>query len=159
MAYPYEKYVGDGFEFLVELLIKLSPADNRIGIVDYQPIQSNNDKGVDGYGRNLNNKNCVIQVKYRANTTKVLTAGEDKLDSFITESYMMDIEKELAGSIKNHFIFTTADGLHHYTKNEKFRGIIKCIGNKELRELLDNNIHFWDMCMEVILENLPKKTK
>ena len=158
-AYPYEKYVGDGFEFLVELLIKLSPADNRIGIREYHPIQSNKDNGVDGYGVNLLGKKCAVQVKYRANTNRVLTAGEDKLDSFISESYMMDIEKELVGSIKNHFIFTTADGLHHYTENEKFRGIIKCIGNKELRELLDNNIHFWDMCMEVIQENLSSKKK
>jgi hypothetical protein len=159
MAYPYEKYVGDGFEFLVELLIKLSPADNRIGIVDYQPIQSNNDNGVDGYGRNLNNKKCAIQVKYRTNNDKVLTAGEDKLDSFITESVLEEVYPEVEGRCKNHFIFTTADGLHHYTNNVKFRGSVKCIGWKEFRELLDNNIHFWESAMGVILENLPKKTK
>ena len=158
-AYPYEKYVGDGFEFLVELQIKLSPADNRIGIVDYQPIQSNKDNGVDGYGRNLNNKKCAIQVKYRSNNDKVLTAGEDKLDSFITESVLEGVYPEVEGRCKNHFIFTTAEGLHYYTSKEKFRGSVKCIGWKEFRELLDNNIHFWESAMEVILENLPKKTK
>lgn len=159
MAYPYEKYVGDGFEFLVELLIKLSPADNRIGISDYQPIKSNKDNGVDGYGRNLNNKRCAIQVKYRTNNDKVLTAGEDKLDSFMTEAMFEGVLPEVEGRCKNHFIFTTADGLHYYTNNEKFRGSVKCIGWKEFRELLDNNIHFWESARGVILENLPKKTK
>ena len=160
MAYPYEKYVGDGFEFLVELLIKLSPADNRIGIVDYKPIQSNKDNGVDGYGKNLLNKNCAVQVKYRGNTDRVLTAGEDKLDSFITEPVLEGIIPEQVETIKNHFIFTTADGLHHYTNNEKFRGSVKCIGYKELRELLDNNIHFWSEAFQAIQDNLPaKKTK
>lgn len=157
MAYPYEKYVGDGFEFLVELLIKLSPVDNRIGIVDYSPIQSNKDNGVDGYGKNLLNRKCAIQVKYRSNTEKVLTAGEDKLDSFITESVLEGIIPEQVEEIKNHFIFTTADGLHYYTNNEKFRGSVRCIGNKELRELLDNNVHFWDAALKAIHDNLPPK--
>jgi len=156
-AYPYEKYVGDGFEFLVELLIKLSPTDNRIGIVDYFPTQSNKDNGVDGYGKNLKGGKCAIQVKYRGNSNKVLTAGEDKLDSFMTEAMFEGVYPEVSDKIKNHYIFTTAEGLHHYTDNEKFRGSVKCIGYQHLRELLDNNIHFWDACREEILKNVPKK--
>jgi hypothetical protein len=158
-AYPYEKYVGDGFEFLVELLIKLSPADNRIGIREYHPIQSNKDNGVDGYGVNLLGKKCAVQVKYRTNTNKVLTAGDDKLDSFMTEAMFEKVYPEEENVCKNHYIFTTAEGLHYYTNNEKFRGAVKCIGYQHLRELLDNNIHFWDMCMEVIQENLSSKKK
>ena len=154
MAYPYEKYVGDGFEFLVELIIKLSPVDNRIGIQDYEPISSNKDNGVDGYGKNLLEKKCAVQVKYRTNNQRVLTAGEDKLDSFMTEAMFEGVLPETKNKCKNHYIFTTADGLHYYTNGEKFRGAVKCIGYKELREFLDNNSHFWNSALDVIEENL-----
>lgn len=152
--YPFEQYIGDGLEFLVELVIKLSPADNRIGIVDYEPVKSNQDNGVDGYGKNLLNKKCAVQVKYRVDSNKVLTAGEDRLDSFITESVLEGIIPEQADPIKNHYVFTTAKGLHYYTDGQKFRGSVKCIGNEELREMFDNNVHFWDACREVIALNL-----
>jgi len=158
-AYSYEKYVGDGFEFLVELLIKLSPVDNRIGISDYRPIKSNNDNGVDGYGKNAIGNKCAVQVKYRSNKNRVLTAGEDKLDSFMTEAMFEKIYPEEENKCKNHYIFTTAAGLHHYTETQKFRKSVKCIGLPELRELLDNNIHFWDQCIECIGENLSARTK
>jgi len=154
LAYPAEKYIGDGFEFLVELLIKLSPTDNRLGIVSYEPVQANKDNGVDGYGVNLLGQKCAVQVKYRGNTSRVLTAGGDGLDSFMTEAMFKGITPQISGPIKNHFIFTTAEGLHFYTQNEKFRGSIKCIGYNELRELLDNNVHFWNMALDVVFETL-----
>lgn len=155
LAYPYEKYVGDGFEFLIELLIKINPADNRIGISEYHPI-SNNDNGVDGYGINILGKKCAIQVKYRTNSSMVLTATNDKLDSFMTEAMFEGIIPETENKCKNHYIFTTAEGLHYYTANEKFRKSVKCIGYQELRELLDNNIHFWNLCISSINNNLGK---
>jgi hypothetical protein len=151
-AYPYEKYVGDGFEFLVEMIIKLSPVDNRIGISEYRPI-GNNDNGVDGYGINLLGKKCAIQIKYRTNSSSVLTATNDKLDSFMTEAMFEGITPEIESKCKNHYVFTTADRLHYYTANEKFRKSVKCIGYQELRELLDNNIHFWNAAREAIDEN------
>ena len=156
-AYPSEMYVGDGFEFLVELLIKLSPADNRIGIAEYSPIKVGKDNGVDGYGINAIGKKCAVQVKYRSNNNKLLTAGEDNLDSFMFESVLEGVLPEIEGKCKNHYIFTTAQGLNHYTNNQKLRGSVKCIGFQELRELLDNNIHFWNFCRENILENLAEK--
>lgn len=158
-AYDPSMYVGDGFEFLVELLIKLSPADNRIGIAEYSPIKVGQDNGVDGYGINALGKKCAIQVKYRSNNSKLLTAGEDNLDSFMFESVLEGVLPETEGKCKNHYIFTTAQGLNHYTNNQKLRGSVKCIGFQELRELLDNNIHFWNLCRENIIENLEEKKK
>lgn len=153
--YPYNQYVGDGFEFLIELLIKLSPADNRIGIINYIPVKSNSDNGVDGYGTNLSNQKCAIQIKYRTNTNRELTATDDGLDSFITEALLeYDIRPEKEGHIKNHYIFTTAKDLHYYTAQTKFRGAVKTIGYNHLRELLDNNIHFWETCRTVIKNEL-----
>lgn len=156
-AYPFEQYIGDGFEFLVELIIKLSVADNRIGISRYKPVSNNNDNGVDGYGINLRGIPCAVQVKYRVDSRRVLTAGEDRLDSFITESVLEDILPEKTDKVKNHYVFTTAKGLHYYTDGQKFRGTVKCFGNEELREMLDNNIHFWEECRLLISENLTKR--
>lgn len=156
-SYSYETYVGDGFEFLVELLIKLSPTDNRIGIIGYSPVKSNNDNGVDGYGFNLRNNKCAVQVKYRTNTNSVLTANKDGLDSFMFESVLEGVLPERDGKIKNHYIFTTAEGLHHYTNDIKLRNSVKCIGYQHLRELLDNNVHFWNHCRLVITNELAER--
>ena len=51
----------------------------------------------------------------------------------------------------NMLIITTADGLHHYTDNEMFLNKVRCIGYQQLRELVDNNILFWDNFRKLIL--------
>lgn len=50
-----------------------------------------------GYGINLRGNPCAVQVKYRVDSNKMLTAGEDRLDSFITESVLEDILPEKNG--------------------------------------------------------------
>ena len=157
LAYPYEKYVGDGFELLVELIIKLTQTDNRIGITNYEPVQSNNDNGVDGYGINLLNRKCAVQVKYRSNNSKLLTATSDGLDSFLAEAMFESVLPEVMDPCKNHYIFTTAEGLHYYTENEKYRKSIKVIGYNHLREMLDKNIHFWNAARNIINQNLQNR--
>jgi hypothetical protein len=148
--YPIEKYLGDGWEFFCEALIKTHQYDNRIGISDYTPVIKN-DNGVDGYGINIFGESCATQFKYRSNTKQLLTSTEDKLDSFITESI---IEKDIRPSKKfRHFVFTTAKGLHHYTDQEKFRGMIMCYGYDEIRSLVDNNLHFWNFIRKEILQS------
>lgn len=140
--YDPEKYKGDGFELFVEALIKLSPIDNRIGISNYQLIDENNDTGVDGYGIGMDNKIATVQVKYRSNNTEQLTANKDHLSNFVMSSFMkhkVDIESK-----NNMLIITTADGLHHFTNNEMYENKVRCIGYKQLRELVDNNLLFWN---------------
>lgn len=147
--YPIEKYLGDGWEFFCEALIKTHQYDNRIGISSYETV-TKNDNGVDGYGINLFGEVCAVQPKYRSNTQGLLTSENDNLNSFITEALL---EKGIQPSEKyRHFIFTTAKGLHHYTDNEKFRGKVKCYGYDEIRSLVDNNIHFWNFIRDQIKE-------
>lgn len=153
-AYPFEQYLGDGFELLVELIIKLSKCDNRIGISDYRPVPNNQDNGVDGYGINLRGNRCAVQIKYRVNSREVLSSSKDNLSSFIAESVLEGVLPNTEDKIKNHYIFTTAQGLHHYTEGQKFRGSVHCFGNEELREILDNNPHFWEECRKMVEENL-----
>lgn len=167
LRYDSNKYKGDGFEFLVEILLKSHAYDNRLGITDYQPVQKD-DNGVDGVGFNLSGEKCVIQVKYRSDNKSVLTANEDKLSNMISDGMFqhgvsatpdklkMISEKKVAPL---HYVITTATGLHHYTDNENFKGHVHCIGYDQLRSMLDNNISFWNLCREIAKEIVQSKVK
>ena len=85
--YSSNDYKGDGFEFLVEILLKSHAYDNRLGITSYEPVQSD-DNGVDGVGVNLAGEKCVVQVKYRSNSKTVLTANTDHLSNMISDVLM-----------------------------------------------------------------------
>jgi len=145
--YEPEKYKGDGFELFVEALIKLSPADGRIGIGNYIPVTSD-DTGVDGTGKGIDGLFATVQVKYRSNTLSRLTATEDHLSNFVMTSLL---RYGVSPSTKtNMLIVTTAEGLHYFTDNEMFQNQVRCLGYQQLRELVDNNILFWDAFRELV---------
>ena len=165
--YDENKYKGDGFEFLVEILLKSHAYDNRLGITDYEPVQSD-DNGVDGVGINISGTKCVVQVKYRSNVKTNLVGNEDHLTNMISDGMFkhgVSADPKLLESIKNkqvaplHYVITTANGLHHYTDNENFKGFVHCIGFDQLRVMLDNNISFWNLCRKIAIEIKEKTTK
>jgi hypothetical protein len=158
--YDSNKYKGDGFEFLVEILLKSHAYDNRLGITTYEPVQSD-DNGVDGVGVNLAGEKCVVQVKYRSNSKTVLTANTDHLSNMISDGMIKHkvVIAEDNTKIPRHYVVTTATGLHHYTDNENFKGFVHCIGYEHLRALLDNNLSFWNLCREIVKEIEDSKIK
>lgn len=165
--YDANKYKGDGFEFLVEILLKSHAYDNRLGITDYEPVQSD-DNGVDGIGVNLSGVKCVVQVKYRSNVKTQLTANTDHLSNMISDGMFrhgVSADPKVLECIKNkeiaplHYVITTANGLHHYTDNENFKGFVHCIGYDHLRVLLDNNLSFWNLCRKIASDIKQKTTK
>ena len=145
------KYLGDGFEFFVELLLALHPVDNRLGVYNYSPVQAN-DNGVDGVGVNILLEPCVVQVKYRSNTQTSLTATKDSLSNLFSDGMLAHGVVADQANAKNyrHFVFTTADGLHHYTDQEMFKGRVRCVGYNDLRSVVDGNHAFWSKCREVV---------
>jgi len=151
IRYPSEKYLGDGFESFIEILLALHPVDNRLGVYDYHPNLTN-DNGVDGTGLNPRLEKCVVQIKYRGNTTKMLTATEDKLAHLISDGLLNFDVRDDRDNPKNfrHFVFTTAQGLHFYTDQEMFKNRVKCFGWKELSQLVDNNLIFWQKARELL---------
>jgi hypothetical protein len=157
--YDANKYKGDGFEFLVEILLKSHAYDNRLGITSYEPVQSD-DNGVDGFGFNIIGEKCVIQVKYRSNNKKLLTANKDHLSNMISDGMIKHkvVIPEENTECPRHYVITTANGLHHYTDNENFKGFVHCIGYDQLRAMLDNNISFWNLCREIV-KNVSEKKK
>ena len=151
LNYDPDKYKGDAFEFFVELFLMLHPCDNRVGVYNYLPTQEN-DNGVDGIGVNIRDEKCVVQIKYRGNSTDVLTTNEAHLTNMINSGMadygvVYDIPNK-----KNfrHFIFTTSSGLHHYTDNEVFKNRVKCFSFKHFKSMLDNNKIFWNSAREIV---------
>lgn len=149
--YPSDKYLGDGFESFIEILLALHPVDDRLGVYNYHPNLVN-DNGVDGTGLNAKLEPCVVQIKYRSNTTKLLTATEDKLSNLISDgqfNFNVVSDKDNPKNFR-HFVFTTAKGLHFYTDQEMFKSKVKCFGWNELSQLVDNNLIFWQKAYNLL---------
>lgn len=149
--YDRDKVVGDGFEFLVELILKCMPYNRGFGgIHEYSPVQED-DNGVDGVGLNWKGEKCVIQVKFRGNTQTLLSANKDHLSNMVTEATIKyRIQPQDEGEVSRYFIITTAKGLHYYTEDEFFKKHVTCIGYNDLKKLLDGNIGFWRNCEEIV---------
>ena len=178
--YPRNDYVGDGFEFLMEIFIKISKFDKRIGISDYHIVKNNEDIGIDGLGINLTGDKCVIQHKYRSNSKYLLTANKDHLSNMfsaaqtrysvstkkseieylnnlfekntISKSNYNNLIKKLNKSTYRHYVFTTGEGLNFFTDSEMYSNEVKCFGYKDLRYMLDENIYFWELCRTLAKE-------
>ena len=151
LRYEPQKYVGDAFEFFVELFLGLHPVDNRVGVYNYHPVQEN-DNGVDGIGMNIKGQRSVVQIKYRSNNMAVLTANQDHLsnmfsDGMLAHGVVADMEDP---TNYRHFVFTTAEGLHFYTDQEMFKSKVRCIGYTDFRTMLDNNLVFWDTATQIV---------
>lgn len=133
--YEYNDYVGWGFEALVECLIKLSPIDKRINMLEYTPI-TEGDMGVDGVGVAHDDKGHTVQCKYRSNQISVLTANKDHISNFVAHSAMKYKADHMT-------IFTTASKLHEVISEEMYQGSVRTLAVDDLKKLLDNNLPFW----------------
>jgi Tfp pilus assembly major pilin PilA len=135
-------YRGDAFEALVEVLIKASPIDKRINIINYRPwntSQDGPDVGVDGLGLSHNGKPHTIQVKFRSKASEQLTANKDHISNFVAKSdTMYHTDQDMT-------IFTTASALMETVNNEMYGGRVRTIGFKEISKLIDKNESFWSI--------------
>ena len=157
LRYNVNDYMGDAFEFFVELFLKIHDTDNRVGVYNYVPVPSHEDKGADGVGINIRKEKCVVQVKFRGNVDSLLTANEDHLSNLMLAGMHLDIGFDLENR-KNfrHFVFTTGNNLHFYTDEHMFEGQVYCFGIDKFREMVDNNPIFWDKCREIVAQLDPK---
>lgn len=139
------QFLGDFMEVFVEALIKTHGVDQRIGIVDYRPLNTHNgdeDLGVDGHGVGTNTMPATVQVKFRSDPTQVLTANKDHLSNFALASY--NVYGVQFQDTRNMLIVTNCAGVHHFTMNKMLAGKVRCISRTELRLLVDGNQVFWD---------------
>ena len=157
IRYDPLKYLGDGFEFFIEMFLLFHPVDNRVGVSHYSPNEVN-DNGVDGTGLNIRNEPCVVQIKFRSDVMERLSTNRDHLSNLITDGMMAFNVMADNTNPKNyrHFVFTTSMGLNFYTDNEMFKNKVKCFGYNELRKKIDNNIPFWNYVREIVKQIDPK---
>lgn len=157
LRYDVNDYLGDGFEFFVELFLNIYNADNRVGVYDYSPIPPHEDKGADGVGVNMRGEKSVVQVKFRGNTSHLLTANTDHLSNLVLAGAHMGVgfDDKNRNNFR-HFVFTTAKELHFHTNEHMFEGRIKCFGIEDFRKMVDNNQHFWNRCREIVRELDPR---
>jgi hypothetical protein len=138
-SWDRDTYVGDGFESLVEALIKLSPIDKRINIMNYEP-QLGVDMGVDGVGYGHDGQAHTVQVKYRSNVVSVLTANKDHISNFVSQSAM---KYGISRDYGHMTIFTTAKNLHDEVNKEMYMDKVRTLGYNEIRNIVDGNDAFW----------------
>lgn len=133
-----DKYFGDGFEALIESVILQFGQTKKIMIKDYQPIHED-DLGVDGFGYGPNGEIHTVQIKARSNSQSVLTANKDHISNFVAHSH-----SRYGGESKVKYmtIFTTAADLHRVA-HEMYANEVRVIGNKDIKNLIDNNDMFW----------------
>lgn len=151
--YSQNDYLGDGFEFFVEIFLKTHSCDNRVGISNYKPIKKHEDTGVDGVGVNIKGQKSVVQIKFRSNSEKQLTNNDDHLSNMMTSGMIehgVVAINDISIETPRHYIITTASGLHHYTQNTFFKNVVKCIGYSDLKHMLDENYSFWEQCRSLV---------
>ena len=137
-----DEYKGDAFEALIEVLITCSPIDKRINILEYKPHNNKldgRDMGIDGYGVSHNGNLHTVQIKYRSNTQKDLTANEDHISNFVAKTTSSPVYRDA-----DMTIFTTAKGLDSKINEGMYHNRVKIKDYADLSRLLDGNIPFWN---------------
>lgn len=138
-----EEFKGEALEAFVEVLINNSSIDKRINIINYRPHNSKtdgDDMGIDGYGNSHNGNLHTIQIKYRSNVVRNLTANEDHISNFVAKT-TSDIKYRDADMT----IFTTAKDLNQKVNEEMYNDRVRVIGYNDLKKLVDRNTAFWNI--------------
>ena len=144
-----EKMIGDLFEIFAELFFKILAADTRIAIYDYKPVKASEDYGVDGTGKNVDNSNMAIQVKYRSNpTVELITDDLRNVQGQAYRIYKVPVEG------KNIVIFTNCKGVHYKTEKEVFGDALLVYGTKTITDRVDNNFPFWNLVRDYVNETI-----
>lgn len=147
------EYKGWAFEIFVEVLMRIFGHDKRVGVVDYQIIDEDDDIGVDGTGKGINGKPATVQAKYRQ-AIHELSANRDHLSNFTSGSvlrYGVD-----PADTQNMLIVTCGKDLKNFTAQNMFRNKVRWLNREKIRVLVDDNVAFWDAFREAWKAALPK---
>lgn len=151
------KFRGDAFEVFVEFLLKSHPYDRRIGISNYTPAAAAEDFGIDGYGIGTNLRNATVQIKYRSNGDAELTANNDHLINFLGASQNHLIHRVNIDDKENMLIITCAKGVNRITNENMLHNKVRWLGREELKQLVDNNLPFWNDFRSATIIPIRKK--
>jgi hypothetical protein len=135
LLFDPDKYMGLGFECMIESLITQFASDTRIFVRDYTPIQDN-DWGVDGIGYGPGGETHTVQCKARSDNTRYLNDRDDHISNFVAHSCTKYKAQYLT-------VFTTAAGINRDLMVKMYDNQVRCINNQDIRLLVDKNRMFW----------------
>ena len=154
LSYPTDrKLKGDLFEIFAECFFKIFSSHPRVGIYGYKPAPAIDDFGVDGYGLGMDNNPCTVQIKFRQNVTEELLLDDIKNFGWASvREYKVPVD-----TMTNLIFFTNAKGLNFITESKVMSGASRTIGNKFIRETVDNNNVFWKEVLEMVELTIKEK--
>ncbi len=138
-----KKYKGDGFECLVEAIIKLNPTNTRINITNYKPSLVDN-MGIDGTGETFDGMPHEIQAKMSMDPTRLITEEHEHIAMFPAMAGTKHMGKEFQMTL-----FTTGKDLHYVLEN--FNNKVRVLGRKDIEKLVNTPI-FWKHFYELMID-------
>jgi len=147
------KFKGDMLEVFAEIFFGIYKADEAIGITKYNPVDINDDYGVDATGVNVNGHNVAIQVKYRSNPAELISYAD------IARTYTSAIMQLNLSDVYEHnhtvYLFTNSGGVTGaFTKVMQNKVVV--ITKNEIKTKVDNNATFWNLAYNMIYKTLDE---
>lgn len=138
-----DSYKGDGFECLVEAIIKLNPTNTRINITNYHP-SAVDEMGIDGSGETFDGMPHEVQAKSSMNSQKYITETKENIAMFPS----MALSKHMGQKIEMT-LFTTAKDLT--PKLESFNNTVRTLNRKDIEKLV-NTPTFWKCFYDLMVD-------
>ena len=145
------KFKGDMLEVFSEIFFKQFESDESLGITDYQPIDINDDYGVDARGVNVNGKQTAIQVKYRSNPDDRISYAD--IARTFTSAVLQLHMKDVIDNDRTVFLFTNAGGVSGAFDTVMQKKTV-VITRGVIATKVDNNITFWKNAYDLIYKTL-----
>jgi hypothetical protein len=138
-----KKYKGDGFECLVEAVIKLNPTNTRINITNYHPAPVDQ-MGIDGSGETFDGVPHEVQAKMSMDPKKLITEEHENIAMFPAMAGTKHMGHKFQMTL-----FTTAKDLHYVLEN--FNNTVRVLGRKDIEKLV-NTPTFWKHFYNLMLD-------
>lgn len=145
------KFKGDMLEVFSEIFFKQFESDESLGITEYQPIDINDDYGVDARGVNVNGKQTAIQVKYRSNPDDRISYAD--IARTFTSAVLQLHMKDVIDNDRTVFLFTNAGGVSGAFDTVMQKKTV-VITRGVIATKVDNNITFWKNAYDLIYKTL-----
>ena len=147
-------FKGDMLEILAEIFFGAFINSPDVGIKEYYPIPIDEDYGVDAIGKNVNNDDCAIQIKYRANPLDYITYED------MAKTYTSGRERNKLSLANDNtlYLFTTAFDIT-IACNDVFGKKLRVINKDVIAGKINNNNSFWEeaqMRIALTFDNLIK---
>jgi hypothetical protein len=135
----FKTFKGDMLEILAEIFFGAFRNDPAIGLRNYEPIPIDEDYGVDAIGINVNNDDCAVQVKYRANPLESIKY-EDLSKTYTSARIRNNLSLDHDNTL---YLFTTSYDIT-IACGEVFANKLRVINRSVIASRIDNNNSFWE---------------